>query len=115
MYIGSGGGYNSKVVNRSTDLKREPITKKIDVQGVAEIGSSLGYRGANWTGSGPGYPVAAVRNTAAQGPGSNRHVMRSGSQGLHGSPSQGSKASAPDVPATKPGRDILGMYGKDKR
>jgi len=75
---------------------------------------SLGYKGAKWTGSGPGYPVAAVRNTAAAGPGSNRHVMRSGSQGLHGEPAKGSKASAPDVPATRTmGRDILSGFGPD--
>ena len=96
MYFGSGGAKNKLV--QSTNLKREPITKRIDVQGVAEIGMSLGYKGAKWTGSGPGYPVAAVKNTAAAGPGSNRHVMKSGSQGLHGEPAQGSKASAPGYP-----------------
>jgi len=59
--------------------------------------------------------AGATYNAAKAGPGSQRTIYKSGSQMQHGPVAQGSRNTAPDVPGTVPGRDILSDYGPEVR
>ena len=54
-------------------------------------------------------------NVGKGGPGTGRDVHPSGSQQQWGSARKGEPNTAPDVPASKPGRDILSQYGGEGR
>jgi hypothetical protein len=112
----SGGGLtSSKLVERKYP-KAEPIPHAINPAAVSQIGVSVDPRAVEKLDAGKGYrtPVGPSSNMG-QGPGANREVFRSGSQGTHGPVRQGEKDYAPDVPASKPGRDILSQYGGEGR
>jgi hypothetical protein len=71
------------------------------------------YSGAGYSGSKLGNELAT--NVGCGGPGAGRTVYQRGMQAQHGSAAAGSRNAAPDVPATKPGRDILNDYGPNRR
>lgn len=118
--IVSGGGFNSRVVKHDRKTKAEPITHKASPAGAAQQGMAVQFRKEPLQ-AGKGYEpkpcgptgVPGKYNAATSGPGSQRTVHPSGSQSQYGPVAQGSRNTAPDVPATKPGRDILSDYGSE--
>jgi hypothetical protein len=122
MKIKSGGGITSNKLVTSTAYKTEPKPKAANVEGIGQVGLSHQFKPKEIF-NGPGYspgkmPATGVPgkyNAAKQGPGSQRTVHPSGSQSQYGPVAQGSVNRSPDPPATAPGRDILGMYGPEKR
>jgi hypothetical protein len=84
----TGGGINSKVVSNVNAPKREPISHAVSPGAVSRMGGALGV-GSNYKAlySGAGYSTPqGPTDGMGQGPGSNgRQIMRSGSQGQHGS------------------------------
>jgi hypothetical protein len=85
----AGGGIRSnKLVNRP-DGKREPRPTAISPSAVAQLGSSLAFKGSALA-MGKGYqtPVGPT-SPMGQGPGANRTVHRCGSQATHGQPNRG--------------------------
>jgi hypothetical protein len=118
--IMSGGGYDSRQVKKSTGYKTEPVSKAVSPAGANQQGAATAFKKEDLY-SGKGYTpqpcgptgVPGKYNAAKQGPGSGRTVMPSGSQSQYGPVAQGQQNRAPDVPATKPGRDILSDYGPE--
>jgi hypothetical protein len=122
--IMSGGGFNSRVVKHDRKVKSEPVAHKASPAGAAQQGMAVQFRKEPLQqGPGSGYQqkpcgptgVPGKYNAATSGPGSMRTVHPSGSQSQYGPVAQGSRNTAPDVPATKGGRDILSDYGPEKR
>src|SRR5262249_23597586 len=88
---GAGGGLGmNKVVHREAP-KAEPKPHAINPGGAAQLGSqALAPKYATPLQAGRGYsPPVGPSSNMGQGPGANRQVMRSGSQGTHGAPVQG--------------------------
>jgi hypothetical protein len=120
--IVSGGGFNSRVVKQAKSSKVEPKPKAISVEAAARIGVQVQAKTPQLE-TGPGYRTKPVPpsgipgtyNAATQGPGSQRAVYRSGSQSQYGPTTPGSTHSAPDVPATEPGKDQLRDFGPERR
>ena len=106
-----GGGYGSRNVVHSKGYKTEPVTKAARPREVSHIGQALAYE-PDPLFEGKGYEPPPPRPQAA-GPGGGRDVMRSGSQGTHGPVGQGEPDRAPDVAATRRGKDILSCYGPE--
>lgn len=117
----TGGGYGSRQhTDKKVGQKVEPVTHRANVAGVAQQGMATafkkepliqdkGYEPARMPATG----VPGNYNSAPQGPGSGRTVYASGSQSTYGKVDPGQVNRATDVPATKPGRDILSMYGPE--
>jgi hypothetical protein len=93
---GSGGGARCSHVSAP---KREPIAHAVSPGRTSTIGQSVFFnKGPIY--SGPGNYVAPVGPSThmGQGPGANREVMRSGSQGQYGSAAGGTaRSSTPDI------------------
>src|SRR5215831_5692771 len=119
--ITGGGIHSNKTVQSRSGVKVEPKTHAGNVAGVAQQGMAAAFKKEPLI-QGRGYEPAAMPatgvpgrfNSATQGPGSGRTVYGSGSQSTYGKVDPGQVNRAPDVPATKPGRDILSDYGPDK-
>jgi hypothetical protein len=96
----SGGGINSRVVKHTSNPKQEPVAHAVSVGAVSRLGNMVG-EGTPFKPlySGPGYskPVGPTNNMGV-GPGANREVMRSGSQGQHGSAVAGTPRPGADAP-----------------
>jgi hypothetical protein len=98
--VGSGGGY---LMNKHKDVrapKNEPRSKGVNPGGAAQLGAAQGshvrdrrressYRGEPLYGGGAYATPRGPTNNMVSGPGGGREVMRSGSQGTHGSPARG--------------------------
>ena len=118
----SGGGITSNKLVRPGVRTGQPA-RRDSPKGVSQIGSALGDHS---TGDGKLLKKAVVpiisgamggmgsmplgnevaKNVGGGGPGKGREVMRSGSQGVHGSPAG----------TTKPaGRDILSEFGPESK
>ena len=106
----SGNGIQSnKTVQSRSGVKVEPRTTAINPAGISQRDVSTAFRKENVE-MGRGYElekmpatgVAGKYNAATSGPGSQRTVYRSGSQGP--------TPPAREMPA---GRDILSEYGRD--
>jgi hypothetical protein len=119
----SGGGITSnKYKTSKSGQKVEPVTHKGNPAGVAQQGMALAFKREPIT-QGKGYEpskmgptgVKGSYNAATQGPGSQRTVYGSGSQGTYGKVNPGEVNRAPDPPATAPGRDILSDYGPEMK
>lgn len=110
----TGGGIGSNKYVTSKAGKQEPVAHKANPGGVAQLGRAVQFKKEEPT-SGQGYQPYGPKDHTAQGPGANRVIHKSGSQGLHGPVAQGEQNKVVDVPATKPGRDILSDYGPDYR
>jgi len=91
------GGLHSKQTIHKPQPKVEPRAKAINPAGVSHIGISqfLGKEPI-YEGRGFNAPVGPT-STMVSGPGGGRTVMKSGSQGLHGTPDRG----MPGLPSTK--------------
>jgi hypothetical protein len=80
----SGGGINSNKVTHYRDPKQEPKTYKVDPGRVDQLGQATHFaKGPLQTPGAYSNPVGPSDNMG-QGPGANRVVMKSGSQGTHG-------------------------------
>jgi len=101
---------SSKVVH-SQAPKTEPKANAINPGGAAQLGSkALAPKYATPLEAGRGYsPPVGPSNNLGVGPGAGRTVMKSGSQGTHGSPAQG-EAGMQGGPDRGP-RAILGPPG----
>jgi hypothetical protein len=94
----SGGGIRGNFVSNVAAPKREPISHPVDMRRPSQIGLShhyvVGpiYEGKASTPQGP-------TDGMGQGPGSNgRQIMRSGSQGQHGSAVSGTARPGANKP-----------------
>jgi hypothetical protein len=118
--VRSGGGLQSLKTKQVREATREkPATHKVSEEAAGQLGASVGFRAPTLYQSHGFQPVRhgneLATNVGKGGPGAGRTVHRSGSQGTHGSVSQGVKDWAPDVPATgSKGPDIHSMYGPEK-
>jgi hypothetical protein len=117
--LGTGG---AKKVVQSYSPKKEPVAKKASPAGISQMGVSVQFKrepiisGSGYTPAKmPSTGVPGYFNAAKQGPGSGRTIMRSGAQSHYGSNPPNAINTVRDVPATKPGRDILGDFGSDYR
>jgi hypothetical protein len=96
----SGGGINSKQVSHYRDPKKEPVAHGVSpgavsrIRGVVGVGSDFKplYNKQAYT-----TPVGPSDNMGA-GPGANRMVMKSGSQGQHGSAVSGTARPGANKP-----------------
>jgi len=109
-----GGGIDSKNVKHTRNPKTEPNAQAADVASVSQVGQAVGFE-ADPLFSGPGYNPPPRETPWSVGPGVGRRVMPPGSQGHYGPSAQGEPDRAPDVPATRPGRDILRDYGPESK
>jgi hypothetical protein len=83
----TGGGANSRQVGHYKDRKTEPVSRSVSVGAVSRLGGMVSvdtpfkpfYNEQGYT-----TPIGPSDNMGA-GPGANRMVMKSGSQGQHGS------------------------------
>jgi hypothetical protein len=83
----TGGGANSRVVGNYRDRKTEPVTRAVSLGAVSRLGGMVSTDTPHKTlyqGGGYSTPIGPSDNMKA-GPGANRMVMKSGSQGQHGS------------------------------
>jgi hypothetical protein len=104
----SGGGIEGNKVKHTSNPKREPVASAISVGAVSRLGGMVGpgtqYKQLH---EGPGNYTAPVGPSThmGQGPGANREILKSGSQGQHG-PSAGGQArpSTPDIFKSFPGK-----------
>jgi len=117
----SGGGIQSnKTVQSKSGYKVEPKTQAGNVAGVAQQGMATAFKKEPLI-QGHGYepgpmPPTGIKgnyNSATSGPGSQRTVYGKGTQAEYGPVNPGQRNTSPDVPATKPGRDILSDYGPE--
>jgi hypothetical protein len=115
----SGGGINSRVVKKVGVRTGPASTNKISPRGVSQYGYATGsmLRGEHsYTTKNSALPVnqgtmkqvplgnAVALNVKGGGPGTGRTTYRTGYQGLHGAPVQGS---------TPTPRDTLAEYGPE--
>jgi len=118
--ITGGGIQSNKTVQSRSGGKVEPVSRAGNVAGVAQTGLSHAFKPEPMI-QGKGYepgpmPPTGVKgnyNSATQGPGSQRTVYGSGSQSTYGKVDPGQRNTAPDAPATAPGKDILSQYGPE--
>jgi hypothetical protein len=120
--IASGGGFNSKVVRHSQGYKTEPKTQKANPAGVSQMGVAVKFHKEPIF-QGKGYEPARVGSTGVPGrrgpegagPGGfGRMIYKTGSQSHYGPNAPTAVNTAPDIPATRPGRDIIGGFGPEK-
>jgi hypothetical protein len=91
------GGVHSKQVIHKPQPKREPRSHAIDPGAAGQIGVSR-FTGREPLREGKGYgPVGPTDNVAAVGVGGGRTVMKSGSQGTHGSVDRGVPSGMPST------------------
>ena len=122
----SGGGYfGNKAVTKPVRAG-PPRTNVVSKVAVSRLGSMIGNHTTETGGlpykAEPLYPATKsqvpagnmVAASTVKGPGGSRTIYRTGSQARHGS-TVGPQRDVPDVPGMKPGKDILGAYGKDYR
>jgi hypothetical protein len=84
-----GGGLHSKQTVHKPQPKVEPRAKAINPAGVSHLGISQ-FLGREPLERGLGYnPPVGPTNNLVSGPGGGRTVMKSGSQGPHGSVDRG--------------------------
>jgi hypothetical protein len=125
MKVKSGGGLTSNKLVTGKYGKVEPKAKAMSVERVAQFGEAIaGFRAPNLL-QGKGYMPEPCRPTGigratkggpGAGPGGgNRVTYAAGSQGHYGPSAKGSMASAPDVPATSPTKDILSAFGPERK
>jgi hypothetical protein len=107
-----GGGIASKNVVHSRNPKTEPVAKAVRPGEADYLGQALAYEPPDLY-DGEGYNAPPRSTPWSVGVGVGREVMSSGSQGHHGPARQGEPDRAPDVPATRGGRDILKDYGPE--
>ena len=91
----SGGGIRSRVVSEVNAFKREPLVHNIDPTRPSQIGMSVHYvksdlYQSSTTPKGPNPPVAGV--------GGGRMILKSGSQGQHGSAVSGTARPGANKP-----------------
>ena len=108
----TGGGIQSRVVKQSTNWKREPVSKAMSPEAVAQQGAALAFKRPDLV-QGPGYQTgpqqstgiaSAYKGPAGAGPGGmGRTIYPSGSQ---------TKTPVANPPAK--GRDILSEYGPER-
>jgi hypothetical protein len=118
--IKSGGGITMNKVSHASGPKREPIARAVSPAAVSQMGVATPFpkeplhQGKGYS-QGPMPPtgIPGKYNSAWEGPGSGRTIYRTGAQNLYGPVNPGERNRAPDPPATKPGRDILSMYGPE--
>jgi hypothetical protein len=89
----SGGGIQGNKVVHVPQPKREPVTHPTDPGAVSRLGGAVGpgtpYKPLYYNNVSASTPVGPTNNLG-QGPGANgRMVMKSGSQGTHGSTTSG--------------------------
>ena len=118
----SGGGIRSnKTVQSKSGGKVEPRSLAVSVESTAQLGASTAFRKPDLY-NGPGYttkpmPATGVGNATVRpdtpGPGSGRTTYAKGTQAHYGPNAPNAVNRAPDVPGTKPGRDILSDYGSE--
>jgi hypothetical protein len=103
-----GGGIASNKVVHRTGPKVEPRSKGVNPGGAGQLGQAQGnhitdrrnpsnYRGEPLYGGGAYNPPVGPTNNLVSGPGGGREVMRSGSQGTHGSPARGNPPPAGEL------------------
>jgi len=110
----AGGGIASNKCVTSTAYKTEPDARAARPAEVDHLGQALAFK-PDPLFSGPGYNPPAPPPQAA-GPGGGRTLYgQGGTQGMHGPVAKGEPDRAPDVPATRPGKDILRDYGPESK
>jgi hypothetical protein len=94
----TGGGINSRVVSQTNAPKREPINHPVSVGAVSRLGGMLGVGSdhKNLYSSKATTPFGTTPSVA--GPGGGRMVMKSGSQGQHGSAVSGTARPGANKP-----------------
>jgi hypothetical protein len=110
------GGLGSRQVVKSRAPKVEPIPHKVSVAAVSQLGEAVAFKPEPLT-AGRGYaePQGPTSNMG-QGPGANRVLYgQSGTQRTYGPTRGGEPDRAPDIPGTKPGKDILRDYGPESK
>src|SRR5262249_46805654 len=127
--VSSGGGARlNKVKNVRQGSRETPRVRAANVKAVSELGYSRGNHATN-TGDfpfkreqfyeGKSFQPVPMGNTLTvdkkPGPGAGRNVYPTSTQCQHGPAVKGVSDYAPDVPATKPGRDILRDYGPESK
>ena len=111
----AGSGIESNKLVRKPQPKTEPLAKAVQPGRADKFGQALAYPvGPIYQGKGFNSTKAGQPNNMVSGPGGGRTVMASGTQGTHGPTRPGEPDRAPDVPATRPGRDILSDYGPER-
>jgi hypothetical protein len=83
------GGPQSKRVIHKPQPKIEPRAREMNVAAVSQLGASTRFLKEDLE-KGRGYnPPVGPTNNLVSGPGGGRTVMKSGSQGCHGTPDRG--------------------------
>ena len=118
----AGTSNRRQVSSKQASGKVEPKAHRASPAGVNQMGVSTAFKKTPII-QGRGYepkPVpatgflGAVKGHAGPGPGGGgRTIYPTGGQGTYGPVNPGSKASAPDIPATGRTKDILSMYGPE--
>jgi hypothetical protein len=95
---GEGGGYGARVVTHTNSPKQEPRVNPVSVGAVSRLGALVGE----------GTPLKNLYSSKATtpfgttpsvpGPGGGRMVMKSGSQGQHGSAVSGTARPGANKP-----------------
>jgi hypothetical protein len=96
----SGGGIQGKNVGHYRDRKAEPVVHAVSPGSVSRLGAKVGVGTPHeslYQGKGYSTPIGPSDNMGA-GPGANRMVMRSGSQGQHGSAVSGTARPGANKP-----------------
>jgi hypothetical protein len=122
MKIKSGGGITSNKLVQAKGYKTEPKPHAVNPVSVSTLGVATQFKKPPLV-QGKGCSTApmpatggpGVYNAAKQGPGSLRTVYKSGLQSHYGSNPPNAVNRAPDPPATTPGKDILSMYGPERK
>jgi hypothetical protein len=92
------GGLHSRRVIHKPQPKVEPRATAMNVESVSQIGAQTRFlkepleRGSGYN------PPVGPKNNLVSGPGGGREVMRSGSQGCHGTVDRGVPSG---IPSTK--------------
>jgi hypothetical protein len=91
------GGVHSKQVIHKPQPKIEPRAKAVNVERASQIGISTRFvKDPLYEGRGYNAPVGPT-STMVSGPGGGRTVMKSGSQGTHGSVDRGVPSGMPST------------------
>ena len=111
-----GGGIVGKNVRQVRAPKAEPIPHKVNPTAVDQLGQALAHKpDALYGGRGYATPVGPTSNMG-QGPGANRTLYgQSGTNQTYGAVRGPEADRAPDVPAARPGRDILSQFGPERK
>jgi hypothetical protein len=97
----TGGGANSRVVSNVSAPKTEPRAHAVSVGATSRLGGVVGVGTPHkslYAGAGYSTPVGPTNGLDARPGGNGRQIMKSGSQGQHGSAVSGTARPGANKP-----------------